>query len=123
MVDLSDRIIDIKKLVDAGKYFTINRARQYGKTTTIYSLLKKLKDEYYAVSMDFQYYGEDTFVNSDRFCKDFSNSFCLNLLEFVDNNEELEECVNQLIIQSEDESKEMRFYTMFRGLCKNLQTF
>ena len=30
MVDLSERIKEIKKLVDAGKYFTINRARQYG---------------------------------------------------------------------------------------------
>ncbi len=32
MVDLSKRVEEIKKLVDAGKYFTINRARQYGKT-------------------------------------------------------------------------------------------
>ena len=31
MVDLSERVREIKKLVDAGKYFTINRARQYGK--------------------------------------------------------------------------------------------
>lgn len=35
MVDLSKRVQEIKKLIDAGKYFTINRARQYGKTTTI----------------------------------------------------------------------------------------
>ena len=30
MVDLSERVNEIKKLVDDGKYFTINRARQYG---------------------------------------------------------------------------------------------
>ena len=34
MVDLSERIKEIEKLVDDGKYFAINRARQYGKTTT-----------------------------------------------------------------------------------------
>ncbi len=38
MVDLTERVKEIKKLVDAGKYFTINRARQYGKTTTITAL-------------------------------------------------------------------------------------
>ena len=32
MVDLTERLVQIKAMVDAGKYFTINRARQYGKT-------------------------------------------------------------------------------------------
>lgn len=35
MVDISDRLEQIKKMIDDGKYFTINRARQYGKTTTL----------------------------------------------------------------------------------------
>ena len=35
MVDVTDKVQEIKALVDAGKYFTINRARQYGKTTTL----------------------------------------------------------------------------------------
>ena len=30
MVDIRKRLREIKKLVDAGQYFTINRARQYG---------------------------------------------------------------------------------------------
>ena len=34
MVDLSSRPQKIKSMVDSGQYFTINRARQYGKTTT-----------------------------------------------------------------------------------------
>lgn len=29
MVDLSERVAEIRKLVDAGKYFTINRARLF----------------------------------------------------------------------------------------------
>ena len=45
MVDLSERVREIKKLVDDGKYFTINRARQYGKTTTIDALGKALTAE------------------------------------------------------------------------------
>lgn len=32
MVDLESRLIQIKALVDSGKYFVINKGRQYGKT-------------------------------------------------------------------------------------------
>ena len=42
MVDLSSVTDAIKKLVDAEKYFSINRARQYGKTTTLNALEKSL---------------------------------------------------------------------------------
>lgn len=38
MVDISDRIDRITKdYIEQGQYFTINRARQYGKTTTFFS--------------------------------------------------------------------------------------
>ena len=35
VVDISDKLHKISLLVKKGKYFTINRARQYGKTTTL----------------------------------------------------------------------------------------
>lgn len=57
MVDLTDRLREIRKLVDAGKYFTINRARQYGKTT-LYALRKTLADDYAVISLDFQGVGD-----------------------------------------------------------------
>ena len=38
MVDLSSRLAAIKKMVDDGAYFTINKARQYGKTTMLQAL-------------------------------------------------------------------------------------
>jgi len=54
MVDLSERVKEIRKLINAGKYFTINRARQYGKTTTIAELCDCLADSYDVISLDFQ---------------------------------------------------------------------
>ena len=51
MVDISERVREIKKLVDAGKYFTINRARQYGKTTTLSALRKALQNDYIVVAL------------------------------------------------------------------------
>ena len=40
MVDISDKLEQIKKLIDNEFYFTINKPRQYGKTTTISELKK-----------------------------------------------------------------------------------
>ena len=72
MVDLTDRLQQIKKLVDSGKYFTINRARQYGKTTTLTALSDYLEDEYEVVSLDFQDIGGAGFTTEE----DFVQAFC-----------------------------------------------
>ena len=54
MVNLEPRLYEIKKMIDAGKYFTINRARQYGKTTILRALSDYLRKEYSVLSLDFQ---------------------------------------------------------------------
>lgn len=54
MVNLSERLKKIKVLVDNKKYFVINRARQYGKTTTLWALKKYLEKEYMVISFSFQ---------------------------------------------------------------------
>ena len=54
MVDLTGRLRQIKAMVDAGEYFTVNRARQFGKTTILKALERFLEDEYLVVSIDFQ---------------------------------------------------------------------
>ena len=75
MVNLDERLKKIKELVDAGKYFTINRARQYGKTTTLRALYLYLQGEYYVVSMDFQTFGSAEFESETIFARSFANSF------------------------------------------------
>lgn len=54
MVDIQERLIQIKEMVDDGQYFVINRARQYGKTTTLFALKKFLAKDYLVVFLDFQ---------------------------------------------------------------------
>lgn len=54
MVDISERLEQMKGMVEEGTYFTIHRGRQYGKTTTLKMLEKYLKDEYVVISLDFQ---------------------------------------------------------------------
>ncbi|MBR6836567.1 MAG: 9-O-acetyl-N-acetylneuraminate esterase, partial [Oscillospiraceae bacterium] len=67
MVDISDRVRKIKKLVDEKKYFTVNRARQYGKTTTLSELYKVLRNEYLVLFLDFQRIDNDVFSNGAVF--------------------------------------------------------
>ncbi len=71
MVDNSEKIKKIKYMVDDGLYFTINRARQYGKTTTIRFLAERLKDEYVVLSTSFEGIGEHVFENETNFNKNF----------------------------------------------------
>ncbi len=54
MVDLKSRLTAIKRMVDANEYFTINKARQFGKTTTLRALADFLKKDYTVISLDFQ---------------------------------------------------------------------
>lgn len=46
MVDLTGRLKEIKKLINHGDYFVMNRARQYGRTTTLRALKEYLQPEY-----------------------------------------------------------------------------
>ena len=71
MVDLSERVKEIRKLIDAGKYFTINRARQYGKTTTLNALKRALSSDYEMVGLDFQGLGYASFQTEEEFCRGF----------------------------------------------------
>ncbi len=71
MVNLQSRLEQIKTMVDAGKYFTINRGRQYGKTTILEALYNFLKDEYVVLSLDFQSISVSDFKTEDGFVKAF----------------------------------------------------
>ncbi|WP_035756385.1 hypothetical protein, partial [Hugenholtzia roseola] len=43
MMDDSRRFASIIEMVEYGDYFVINRPRQYGKTTMLFALLRKLE--------------------------------------------------------------------------------
>ena len=74
MVDLSGRLEKIKAMVDAEKYFTINRARQYGKTTLLTALGDYLKNDYKVISLDFQTISHADFEVEQSFVASFSRA-------------------------------------------------
>ena len=63
MVDISDRLARIKTMVDDGAYFSINRGRQYGKTTTLRALEQYLKDEYTVFRISFERLSDASFAS------------------------------------------------------------
>jgi hypothetical protein len=71
MVDISGKIAQIKEIIDNKYYFTINRGRQYGKTTTLGILERAIKDEYIVASISFQGIGDEDFETAGKFCSMF----------------------------------------------------
>lgn len=80
MVNIQPQLDEMKKKVDRGEYFVINRARQYGKTTTLKALKKYLKKEYVVVDMDFQrQMSSAKFRSENTFSVAFGNAFLRSL--------------------------------------------
>ncbi len=73
MVDTSSKIAKIVSLVEKGKYFTINRPRQFGKTTTLSLLSKTLdrREDYVAFRISFEGVGDAMFADEQAFCPAF----------------------------------------------------
>ena len=69
MVDISEKVEQIFKLVEDEAYFTINRGRQYGKTTTLGRLKKRLPDDYICASISFQYSEIRMFADEEGFAQ------------------------------------------------------
>ncbi len=73
MADTSAKIEQIIELVEAGEYFTINRPRQFGKTTTLHLLNTQLslREDYLTLAISFEGTGDAPFVSEQAFCQAF----------------------------------------------------
>lgn len=68
MADISERLEKMKEYVDEGSYFAVNRARQYGKTTTLNALKRRLENDYKVFLISFEGIEEEVFADSGAFC-------------------------------------------------------
>ena len=112
MVDITDRLEIIRKMIAKGDYFCINRGRQYGKTTTLEALSDFLRNDYSVFSISFEGADDSSFetaaTSNANFLKrikretrivdgqiyDYLKSVCppgLNAIEDVDFSEVVEE--------------------------------
>lgn len=99
MADISGQICQIAAYVKEGSYFSINCARQYGKTTMLYALARYLHEDYLVISLDFQALGHASFQNENIFSLTFAQYFlrelqlsaCEQLLRFKEQTQRLQE--------------------------------
>jgi len=73
MADTSEKIRQIMAMVEKGQYFTVNRGRQYGKTTTLSLLEKSLPKEYIVIKVSFEGVDDSVFETPENFCKGILN--------------------------------------------------
>ena len=118
MVNLTSRLKAIKKMVDAGQYITINRARQYGKTTTLMALEQYLSDEYYVLNMDFQ-----TEMSSSKFKdeKSFSCAFAkafIFLMKKLSVSSKISQFLNNLKNELNDNFELVDLFMQLSEICR-----
>lgn len=118
MVDLHSRLEQIKGYVDRGEYLSINRARQYGKTTMLRALGEYLKNTCYVVSMDFQMQMSDA-----KFCSEraFSVAFAKAFVRIMRNlnvifPEKMEYELSQLKMTAQEDAENLELVELFQHL-------
>jgi hypothetical protein len=144
MADISGKIDAIFKLVEEGDYFVINRPRQYGKTTTLYLLERRLQQQldYFPVFISFEGFGTESYKNEQNFIEAFFSKLRAvfrfykrnDLLPLLDNGQaittlnrldewisELTNVANQrlvLMIDEVDKSSNNQLFLDFLGLLR-----
>ena len=79
MVETEKRFKAVEELIDNGEYFTINRARQYGKTTMLNQIWRRLSDKYLVVPLSFEGLGDEAFARTEAFVATFNRQMARHL--------------------------------------------
>lgn len=143
MVDTAKRFDAITRLIDNGQYFTINRARQFGKTTMLDLIWRKLSDRYLVVPLSFEGVGDTAFESEAGFVKMFVRQMSGCLLDIgknislsalwdenrVDSIDGLSHLVSEFTLASDkpviltidevDKSADNQLFLSFLGMLRN----
>ena len=143
MVDISLKVKKIIEMVDRGDYFTINRPRQFGKTTTFNELIEELNKKYIVIDASFEGIGDDLFETEEKFCEvvfdvfannvRFTNKKLYNKLKsyedktnnFKDLSNNITNIIEEygkdmiLVIDEVDKSSGNRIFMQFLGVLRN----
>ena len=105
MVDITKRLDNIEEYVAKGKYITINRGRQYGKTTTLYHLAERLSKDFVVFSISFEKFGKTEFSSEESLAYHFLNSLCKKIRNIKVLNESVKNVIQKIVADnSQNES-------------------
>ena len=146
MADVSRKLRETLKMINEGEYFIINRPRQYGKTTTLYTLedILEATGDYVVFNISFEGIGDLAFENEQRFAPVFFKllaktkrktnpeqaAWLLSVSERVQNLEELGDGIVELVetvnkrvvvlIDEVDKSSNNQLFISFLAMLRNL---
>ena len=142
MVDTEKRFNAVKYLIDSGDYFTINRARQYGKTTMLNMIWRRLSDQFLVIPLSFEGMGDESFASPSAFVASFKRQMARYLERYqseelmniwqVDTASSLEElslsitdfckaCSKPVVVTIDevDKSSDNQLFLNFLGMLRN----
>jgi AAA-like domain len=146
MADTSAKLNRVMEMIEQGDYFTINRPRQYGKTTLLFQLIDPATHgkDYIVLDLSFEGLTDEDFKNEAEFCRTFlrllqNNARIqghLDLSEWIRANaapvsklSELSQMVTDLVGQTDkkmallidevDKSSDNQMFLNFLGMLRN----
>jgi hypothetical protein len=145
MADVSSKFDTAINLVEKGKYFAINRPRQYGKTTMLYLLSDVLRQsgEYIVFNTSFEGIGDAIFNDEKTFSSGFvrvlaryATAYAPNLVDWikeqvakVDSLETLADFISAMVIKADkkvillidevDKSSNNQLFISFLAMLRN----
>ncbi|MBQ9395637.1 MAG: AAA-like domain-containing protein [Proteobacteria bacterium] len=118
MVDISGRVSQIKKMVDNGDYFCINRGRQYGKTTTLNALKNAFKDDFCVLSISFEKLSDEAFASLEGIRYNFAGLLSeiaeYNLASWL--TDEMKELIQKQLVDISEEKASLVFFQFISKL-------
>ena len=116
MVDITERLEIIRKMIAQGDYFCINRGRQYGKTTTLEAISKQLSDEFCIFKISFEGIDDIAFENARTACAVF-----LKLLKrrvrTATSSEEVKQYIDEVVPRDLETITTFDFVDIIAELC------
>ena len=143
MVSTGKRFKSIVELIDMGEYFTINRARQYGKTTMLDWIWRNLSDRYLVIPLSFEALDSSAYVSNAAFVTKFAHQMAKKLISMkqdealvamwrdchVTSMDELSEVISEfckkapkpvvMTIDEVDKSSDNQLFLNFIGMLRN----
>ena len=118
MVNIDNRLEQIQTLIDDGKYFVMNRARQYGKTTTLRALAEFLQDSYTVLGLDFQNIESDEFEDGSSFVHALAREINKKIRRLTDIPEEILQRFTKLADKTIPKTRMAELFACFSDWCR-----
>lgn len=118
MVDITERLEIIRKMVANGDYFCINRGRQYGKTTTLEALAVSLASEYTVFKLSFEGASQESFASLPVTSAYFLKSLLFNARLGLTSLDDAARQVLEKAVDGKDSIADLDFAYTIPTLCK-----